>query len=310
MPELAPIVLFCYNRPEHTRQTLQALSENILADKSRLYIFCDGPKPEADENQFRKIKEVQEIAKSKNWCSEVEVIQQQSNKGLANSVIEGVTQIVNQYGKVIVLEDDLITSKYFLEYMNTALEKYKEEMKVMQVSGHQFPVKQWKKKQEALFLPFTTSWGWATWKRAWDCFDINATGYLILKNDLRLRKKFDLNTNGFFSGMLFRQIESSEIDSWAIRWWWTVFSKNGLVLFPSISLISNIGFGEEATHTKENIEKLKPLNSLARIAVFPESISFQVTNYCIVVSTFGGKVSFMDKLLMIIFRKARKKIIC
>ena len=138
---LAPIVLFVYNRPWHTEQTLNALMQNELADQSVLYIYADGPKENATEEQLKKIEEVRHVIRTKKWCKEVHIIESEKNKGLADSIINGVTEIVNKYGKVIVLEDDIVTSKGFLKYMNEALELYKEEDKVYHISGYMFPVK-------------------------------------------------------------------------------------------------------------------------------------------------------------------------
>ena len=250
--QLAPIVLFCYNRPKHTEQTLRALSENVLADKSELFVFCDGPKVDATEEQKLKIQEVREVVRSKNWCGKLTVFENPVNKGLANSVIEGVTKIVNEFGRVIVLEDDLITSKYFLEYMNTALEKYKDEEQVVQVSGYCYPSDVILKKNVSFFLPMTTSWGWATWDSSWKIFDENANGYEALKKDVELERKFNLDNTYPLSNMLFEQMERKSIDSWVIRWWWSVFMKGGITLFPDKSLVKNIGFGIDGTHTMGN----------------------------------------------------------
>lgn len=246
----APIVLFCYNRPSHTEQTLIALSNNSLANQSQLIVFCDGPKENASAEQRSKIETVRTLVKSKQWCKEVIVYENEVNKGLADSVIEGVTQMVNKYGKVIVLEDDLITSKGFLKYMNDGLNKYEDCENVMQVSAHCFPAKNISKRNQSFFLPLTTSWGWGTWKRAWDKFDAQATDYELLKTDVDLKDRFNLNNSYPYANMLIHQMEIKDIDSWAIRWWWSVFKLNGLVLFPDRSLVKNIGFGEEGTHTK------------------------------------------------------------
>ena len=154
---LAPIVLFCYNRPKHTEQTLIALSNNLLADQSQLFIFCDGPKAYASDEQLSKIEKVRKLVKSKKWCRHVSIFENENNKGLANSVIDGVTKIVVEYGKIIVLEDDLVTSKHFLEYMNKSLQKYEFENNVMQISGYQFPIEEFKPNHESFFLPFTTT---------------------------------------------------------------------------------------------------------------------------------------------------------
>ena len=250
MMMLAPIVLFCYNRPKHTEQTLIALNNNLLADQSQLFVFCDGPKINATNEQKEKIALVRDLVKSKKWCKEVVIYESEVNKGLANSVIEGTTKIVNEYGRIIVLEDDLITSKGFLKYMNDALNRYATCENVFQISAHCFPAKHISKKNQSFFIPLTTSWGWGTWKRAWDNFDIQATDYELLKTDIALKDRFNLGGAYPYANMLIHQMEIKDIDSWAIRWWWSVFKKNGLVLFPDRSLVKNTGFGDEGTHTK------------------------------------------------------------
>lgn len=136
---LAPIVIFTYNRPWHTEQTLNALMQNVLADKSTLYIFCDGAKKDASKKDLNSIREVRGIVRANNWCKAVIIIEKDENLGLANSVISGVTEIIQEHGKVIVLEDDIITGKHFLEFMNTGLDCYKDENKVYGVSGYSFP---------------------------------------------------------------------------------------------------------------------------------------------------------------------------
>ncbi len=123
---LAPIVVFCYNRPWHAEKTLTALSENVLADQSTLFIFCDGPKNDATEEQKQRVLETRQVARKKNWCKEVRVIESDVNKGLRNSIISGVSQVIHEFGRVIVLEDDLETSPFFLKYMNGELEKYQD----------------------------------------------------------------------------------------------------------------------------------------------------------------------------------------
>ncbi len=247
---LAPIALFVYNRPDHLRETLKALEQNELAIESELYVFADGPKADADNILLNRIEEVRKIIRQ-NWgFKSIHINEKDANTGLANSVIAGVTELVNQFGKVIVLEDDLVTAHGFLKYMNDALVLYANEPKVMQISGYQFPIKFPKDTPETFFLPLTTSWGWATWKRAWDYFDSNANGWEELKINKVLRHKFNLDGTYLYSDMLQAQMELKTIDSWAIRWWWSVFKASGITLFCKNSLNINIGFDEFSTHTK------------------------------------------------------------
>jgi hypothetical protein len=269
---LAPILLFVYKRPTHTKRTLEALSENILANDSILYIYADGLKTDAPEEDRLLLNEVRQIIQERKWCKEVHIIESGHNKGLANSIIEGVTQQVNEYGKVIVLEDDLVTAKGFLKYMNDALVKYQTQLSVMQVCGYQFPIGA-PTGESSFFLPITASWGWATWQRAWQHFDPEATGYQELKTNPELSRKFDLNGTIRYTDMLISQMERGNISSWAIRWWWTVFKSDGISLFPDKSLVKNIGFGDEATHTKgRNPFKEPGFDIEYSISHFPDAI--------------------------------------
>jgi hypothetical protein len=247
---LAPVVLFVYNRPEHTMATIEALKKNQLSNETTLYIFSDGPK---NENAEELVAKVRQNIRSVNGFQQVLLIEREKNWGLASNVIDGVTNIVNEYGRVIVLEDDLITSPYFLKYMNDALSMYENEQQVMQISGHMFGSSA-NINTDTFFLPLTTSWGWGTWKRAWGKFDQEANGYKKLLDEEELRYRFNAYGTLDYTTMLMRQMRG-ELDSWAIRWYWSVFKNNGLVLFPKITFIQNIGMDGSGTH----YNKLTPL---------------------------------------------------
>jgi hypothetical protein len=164
----------------------------------------------------------------------------ETNFGLARSIIDGVTRLCQEYGRVIVVEDDLITSPHFLSYMNDALTRYEHEDRVMQVSGYMFPARLGVARQ-GLFLNFPTSWGWATWKRAWDKFDLKAVAYSVLKDNPEMIHAFNLDGRYDYYSML-QSCLSGRAESWAIRWHLTVFMNKGLVLYPSETLVENIGF--------------------------------------------------------------------
>src|SRR5690606_31062524 len=172
MNHLAPIALFVYNRPEHTRRTLSFLQKNLLADESRLFIFSDAAKNDADKN---KVNETRELIQHIDGFKSVKIIEREENLGLADSIIDGVTALTEEYGKVIVFEDDLLASPFTLKYFNQALVKYQKEERVMQIGAYMFPLKNAKALPETFFFRATTSWGWATWERAWNHFepDIN-----------------------------------------------------------------------------------------------------------------------------------------
>jgi hypothetical protein len=241
---LAPIILFAYNRPSHTLQTLEALALNELAKESVLYIFSDGIKENADSNTIQKINETREVIKSKQWCKEVIIIERQQNFGLAKSVIVGVTEIIIKFQKVIVLEDDLVTSPYFLKFMNETLHKYEKEESVACISAYIYPIDNL---PELFFIKGADCWGWATWKRAWDLFEPDGSKLLNIIESKKLTSEFDLNKSYPYTKMLREQISGIN-HSWAIRWYASAFIKNKLCLYPGKSLVNNIGTDGSGTH--------------------------------------------------------------
>lgn len=241
--DLAPIVLFVYNRPWHTQQTVESLKKNKLAKESELFIFSDGPK----ENNKAKndVEKVREYIKTINGFRRITIIEKEENYGLANSIISGVTEIVNRHGKVIVLENDLVTSKYFLNFMNSALEFYKDENKVISIHGYIYPIKS--DLPETFFIKGADCWGWATWKRGWDIFEANGKKLLDELKDKNLEKKFDINGSYAYTKMLSEQVTKKN-DSWAIRWYASAFLKDKLTLCPGRSLVCNIGLDASGIH--------------------------------------------------------------
>lgn len=240
--ELAPILLFVFNRPDHTRQTLEALQRNTLAADSLLYIYADGARNDADE---ATVAEVRKIINSVEGFREVVVIERDTNQGLARNIIDGVTTQVNKYGKVIVLEDDLITSPYFLQFMNDALQVYKDEPRVGHIQACDYT--QNPTLPDTYLIKWTGSWGWATWDRAWKYF--NPDGGALLRELLqrKLSHEFDFGGTYGYTRMLRRQVEGKN-NSWAIRWNASLFLNNILSLNVGKSLVRNIGFDGSGTH--------------------------------------------------------------
>jgi hypothetical protein len=239
---LAPIAMFVHRRPWHTLRALYALSRCPEAVNSTLYAFSDAPRTEAESADVNLTREV---VRSVIGFKRVELECQENNRGLSRSIISGVTKLCNQYGKVIVLEDDLLVARSFLSYMNGALHKYAEQPKVAAVSGHSFRVPM--ALNEAQFLPSVTTWGWATWSRAWQGFEESPS--IVDLSRPTVRHAFDIHGAYPYSAML-RSQQLGEIDSWGIRWWWSVFQRQQVSLFPFPSLVTNIGFGAEATNTR------------------------------------------------------------
>lgn len=240
----APIALFVYNRPWHTQLTVEALQKNELASESELFIYSDEAK---NIDAKANVDEVRRYVDNITGFKKITVIKRDENWGLANSIINGVTQIVNKYGNIIVLEDDLVTSPYFLKYMNTALDFYKDEESVASIHGYIYPIEGL---PDSFFIKGSDCWGWATWKNKWDIFEPSGQKLLdelTLKN---LAKEADFNGSYDFTEMLKSQINGKN-NSWAIRWYMSTFLRNMVTLYPGKSYIKNIGFDSSGTHCGE-----------------------------------------------------------
>ena len=240
---LAPILLFTYNREFHTKKTIEALKKNPSSKESHLFVFSDAPKAEKDEERVREVRtELRKINGFKN----VTIIERESNFGLGNNIIEGVTQIVNQYGKVIVMEDDLVSSPYFLEYMNKALTIYENNNHVISIHGYVYPTKQ--PLPETFFLRNADCLGWGTWKRGWDNFERD--GNQLLKQLIESQEEYLFNYNNSYPYTeMLQDFVDGKNNSWAIRWYASAFLKNKYTLYPGRSLIFHSGGDGTGTNT-------------------------------------------------------------
>ncbi len=259
MQNLAPIALFVYNRPQHTERTLKFLQQNELAADSRLFIFSDGAKSAQDDE---KVAEVRFMIKKIDGFKSVKIFEKQENSGLANSVIAGVTQLINEYGQVIVFEDDLVSSPHTLTYFNEALKKYRNEEKVMHIGAYMYPLSK-KNLPESFFFRAATSWGWATWERAWKNFEPNIDT-LINQFDHKKKTAFSIdNTMNFWKQM--QEFKRGKNNSWAIRWYASIFLNGGLTLNPSQSLVNNIGHDGTGVHSG--------INDIYNVVINPKPIT-------------------------------------
>jgi hypothetical protein len=233
--ELSPIALFTYNRPHHTRKTIEALQLNKLSSDSDLFIFSDGPKEGLPGTQVR---EVRNYLKTISQFKSVRIIERKTNLGLSANILDGVQQVIAEFGKVIVLEDDLLTSPYFLDYMNEGLRLYEHDERVISINGYIYPVEE--KLPSTFFLRGADCWSWATWKRGWDLFQPD--GRLLLKGLMESNQTelFDFDGSYPYIQMLRDQIDGKN-NSWAIRWYASAFLENKFTLYPGKSLVSNNG---------------------------------------------------------------------
>lgn len=239
---LAPIVLFVYNRPWHTKQTIEALQNNKLASDSELFIYSDETK---NEDARKSVDEVREYIDTIDGFKKVTVIKREKNWGLADSIIDGVTKIVNQYGKIIVLEDDLVTSPYFLKFMNEALEFYENEEIVWHVSGWNYPIES-DGLDDVFLWRVMNCWGWATWADRWQHYEKDIVKVIdqFSKDDIK-RFNFD-GAEDFFGQVILNH--DKRINTWAIFWYACIFKKDGLCLNPTQTFVENIGHDGSGVH--------------------------------------------------------------
>ena len=237
---VAPIILFTYRRAAHTRRCVESIKRSPLAAESKLYIFSDAPKGNAD---LADVLAVRSYLKTVTGFKSVVIEEATENRGLANSVIYGVGKVLEEHGRAIVLEDDLMLSPYFLSYMNEALEMYKDDEDVININSHilSSPMTF----NENFFISFANSWGWATWKRGWAYFEPDAEKLLAKIESEGREREFDM---GYHFTRMLREQCAGKINSWAIRWNASIFVNKKLSLNVGRPLVVNGGFGEGATH--------------------------------------------------------------
>lgn len=254
MKNLAPIILFVYNRVEHTRQAVEALLENDLAEESNLYIFSDGP-ASGEESAVKKVRDyIHHISGFK----EINIIERKNNYGIEKSETSAITEILSSYLEAIILEDDLVVAHNFLDYMNCALKKYSKEKKIFYISGYSHLKKKSKRLPDSMLLSMPTTWGWATWRDRWIYFQEipkKSDVEKIINNRERLRR-YDFNGAYYraWGNMLVDQYKTGQY-TWDVSWHIAQFQNNALVLFPNQTLVKNIGFDGSGTHgeIRENV---------------------------------------------------------
>jgi hypothetical protein len=306
--KLAPVVLFTYNRLDHTEKTINYLKNNYLSDKTTLYIISDGPK---NDNDIKKVDELRVYLHQISGFKKVIIIERKKNFGLAKNIVSGITQIINHYGKIIVLEDDIITSPYFLAYMNNALNRYEKHSVVMSVSGYIPPIDA-KELPDYFFMPWFDCWGWGTWKDRW---------YLLEKSPKKIIKESKLsfirrlNVDGSSPDMWSTLIDNyrGKKKTWAIFYFFSICKANGLVLYPKNPFCKNIGFDGTGENCEDgNVYNVELCNEFNINLIFPSRIepnydaidAFRRFNY--------NRIKFFDRVYystkMTIFYIFRNKI--
>ena len=266
---LAPIVLFTYNRPRHVNLTIEALKKNKYAEDSNIFIYSDNAKTQKEQE---KVNEVRKIINNVSGFKSVHVVEREDNYGLGKNIIEAVTEVVEKYGKVIVLEDDIITSPFFLDYMNKALLLYEDEKKVMSISGYTPPIDVKNIEEDTFFMSWPDCWGWATWKRVWDKFERNPQK-LINNTGKLLKNKININGNAPFMWSQVIDNNKGKKYTWAIFFHALICRENGLTLYSKHSLTSNEGM--DGTGTDSGVKDSYNVNIVQEneIRYFPQKIS-------------------------------------
>jgi hypothetical protein len=242
-PQYAPVALFSYRRTTALSRALDALERCPEFSASKIFVFSDGARDARGAEDVEKVRAMLRARLRQNMI----LVESETNLGLAASVIGGVSRLCDKFGRTIVLEDDLIVAPDALTWLNAGLDRFADDPKVWQVVLHQWDVPEFASRREGMFLHLTSSWGWATWKRAWDRFDTSAPGWRSVVDDPAVRKRFDIGGVYPYSEMLERALRGT-VDSWAVRFWWSVFCAEGVSLFPPRPLVANVGFDSFATN--------------------------------------------------------------
>ena len=248
--KLAPIVMFVYNRVDHFEQTYEALCQCDEAKESELYIFSDGAKTEKDVSKVEAVRAAIREKRQMQHFKEVHIVESQENRGLAKSVIAGVTKVIGEWGKVIVLEDDCVPSEFFLKYMNQCLDYYESNQRIGAISGYVPQLLSSTENGADVFFAYRScSWGWATWKDRWENVDWELKEMQDFYRDVKLVRRLNANGSDRFL-RLYRQTKGNG-SSWSVRFGAHLVKKNMLTVYPKYSYVQNIGCDSSGVHSKE-----------------------------------------------------------
>lgn len=240
--DLAPVALFAFNRPEHTRKTLAAIASNALASATDLFIFVDGPRNEEDVAQIREVCAIADAVKS---FRSLTLVRQDVNKGLAQSIVEGINRVLEEHDKIIVMEDDIVTSPAFLNYMNNSLSRFEDEKKVWHICGYNEPTGG-RDTRKTYFSRLMNCWGWGTWRDRWQHFEKNPDK-LLTEFTPDMIQRFDLEIGEKFWFQVLANADG-RMNTWAIFWYAAIFKQDGLCLNPQVTFVTNIGFDGSGVH--------------------------------------------------------------
>ena len=298
-----PIAIFVFDRPGILQETLDALSKNEGIENYSIIFFCDGPKENSSKEHLNNINKVAEVIENINWTKDIQVYKKDKNAGLADSIVSGVSQVLEIYDSIIVLEDDIKTSPYFLKYMRDALEIYRNCDDVASISGFNYPLENVDPGKETFFLRGTDCWGWATWKQEWKLFEPDGRILLDKLKSSGSIHHFDFFGKYKFSRMLEKTIRVNH--SWAVKWYASAYVANKLTLYPIKSLVQNIG--DKGTNVKQNNMKMLGFDvSQKPISNFENNIVESVVMHRMIANHFGRYYNIFYRGYNYIEQKVRK----
>lgn len=295
---LAPVILFVYNRLEHTKRTVESLKNNQYASDTELFIYSDNYKESSDDKNKIIVDQVREYIRTIDGFKNIHIIEAEKNKGLANSVITGVTEVIDKYEKVIVLEDDLIVSNNFLLYMNETLEVFKDNDNIWSISGYAPPIDLKGYNQDLYIIKRGCSWGWATWKDRWNTINWSKEYYAPGVKDRKIRKSF--NKTGYDMSYMLELQKEGKIDSWAIRWCYNQFVQDKYTVYPVKSFVKNIGTDNSGTHSGNTEKYHVEIEKSAQLNISANLIEDEEIN--------GSFRKFYSPVIKIIISKYARKI--
>jgi hypothetical protein len=250
----SPVALFAYKRPQHLQQVVESLLRNPEIQETELFIFCDAAARPGDQ---AAVSRVREYAKSVRGFKRVTIVERETNLGLSRSITDGVEQLCRQYGRAVVLEDDVLVSPHFLNWVNAALDKYEHDERVLSVGCYVFPIQE--ALPETFFLSLPDCWGWAVWARSWSLYQADGVALLQALRERNLEHRFDFEGAYPYTEMLRAQTKGKN-DSWAVRWSASVLLAGGLTIYPGRSMTRNIGFDGTGTHCGDSDTYLSELS--------------------------------------------------
>lgn len=238
--EFSPIAIFAYKRPSHLDRLFDSLTDNELYSRSPVFVFCDGPRGPQDHEAVEQTRRIAQ----RRIGPLGQIVESPNNKGLAQSIIEGVSSLCRRYGRVIVLEDDLVLHPRCLNFLNAALRYYVEAEQILHVNAYRYPMPP---ASGPTYSRLVSSWGWATWQRAWTNFESDAAELERRIGEANLVSAMDFGGAFPYYAMLQAQARG-DIDSWAIRWYASTLLRAGLTVYPNVSQVRNQGFDDTGVH--------------------------------------------------------------